>query len=188
MQRLETERLILQAETADDFAATYALVSDIYPVEALPPLEALREEQIFYRLMMSGVYGGLFGRWMLVRKTDRVLVGFGLLLPHLCSAEESVALYPNDPARYGHRLFEVEIGWALGRPYRKLGYATEAAQALARYSFEVVNLPQLIACTDTTNAESLAIMRRLGMTLTPLLPTPAVIGWLKADTFGKLPL
>ena len=69
---------------------------------------------------------------------------------------------------------ELGLYWALAPAHRGHGYATEAAAALCRELFAVVNAGRLVAMTQHTNVDSQAVMRRLGMRLlTNPHPEPA---------------
>src|ERR1700754_4730365 len=59
---------------------------------------------------------------------------------------------------------DFEIGWRLAREYWGHGYATEAAASWLEHGFTAMELPHIISVTDTPNARSIAVMRRLGMT------------------------
>jgi RimJ/RimL family protein N-acetyltransferase len=56
-----------------------------------------------------------------------------------------------------------ELGYWLGVPYWGQGYATEAAQAMLRYGFEVLGLHRIFASHFTANAASGRILKKLGM-------------------------
>lgn len=57
-----------------------------------------------------------------------------------------------------------EIGWRL-RPDRwGQGYAIEAAERMARFAFEDLEVPLLCAICDPANAASRRVMEKLGMT------------------------
>ncbi|MEV5966509.1 GNAT family N-acetyltransferase [Kribbella sp. NPDC051952] len=58
---------------------------------------------------------------------------------------------------------DFEIGWRLAREYWGHGYATEAAASWLEHGFTAMGLPHVISVTDTPNARSIAVMRRLGM-------------------------
>jgi RimJ/RimL family protein N-acetyltransferase len=58
---------------------------------------------------------------------------------------------------------DLEIGWRLARQYWGHGYATEAAASWLEHGFTTLELPRIIAVTDTPNLRSIAVMRRLGM-------------------------
>lgn len=60
-----------------------------------------------------------------------------------------------------------EIGWRLPVASWGQGYATEAAQALLRYGFEVLAWPEVVAFTAAINERSRRVMERLGMTYDP---------------------
>ena len=59
---------------------------------------------------------------------------------------------------------DLEIGWRLAREYWGHGYATEAAASWLEHGFTSLELPRIIAVTDSPNLRSIAVMRRLGMT------------------------
>jgi RimJ/RimL family protein N-acetyltransferase len=61
----------------------------------------------------------------------------------------------------------VEVGWRLARDAWGQGYATEAARAALSYGFDVLGLDAIVSFTATTNAPSIAVMQRLGMTRDP---------------------
>ena len=115
---------------------------------------------------------------MTEEKTDEMFVGLGMLLPHLCTPAESVAI---NGVNSQHRTFEVEIGWALARSYRKLGYGTETARALLKYAFDDIGLKRVIGTTDTENSESIQMMHRLGMKTLTLPDSTKVLGSLTTD-------
>ncbi|MBV8753271.1 MAG: GNAT family N-acetyltransferase [Hyphomicrobiales bacterium] len=61
----------------------------------------------------------------------------------------------------------VEIGWRLGRPYWRHGYASEAARGAARFGFDVLGLREIVAYTVPANVRSRAVMTRIGMVHDP---------------------
>jgi ribosomal-protein-alanine N-acetyltransferase len=56
-----------------------------------------------------------------------------------------------------------EIGYWLGKPFWQQGYATEAAQAVVRYGFEVVGLHRVYATYLMRNPASARVLQKLGM-------------------------
>jgi RimJ/RimL family protein N-acetyltransferase len=60
---------------------------------------------------------------------------------------------------------DVEVGWRLAREHWGNGYATEAAVAWVDHGFTMMGLPRVISIAEPENVRSLAVMRRLGMTL-----------------------
>jgi RimJ/RimL family protein N-acetyltransferase len=57
----------------------------------------------------------------------------------------------------------VEVGWRLAFRYWGHGYATEGARAVLTYGFDVAGLEEIVSFTAVTNARSMAVMERLGM-------------------------
>ena len=58
---------------------------------------------------------------------------------------------------------EMGLFWAISPPRQGKGLATEAAQALIDYMFDIRRLARIIATTENDNHASIAVMRRLGM-------------------------
>jgi RimJ/RimL family protein N-acetyltransferase len=56
-----------------------------------------------------------------------------------------------------------EIGWAIGRPYQRRGYATEAAQTLMAHAFETLRCHRVVATCQPENVASWRVMEKLGM-------------------------
>jgi ribosomal-protein-alanine N-acetyltransferase len=56
-----------------------------------------------------------------------------------------------------------EIGYWIGKPYWNQGYATEAAQEVLRYAFEVLDLNRVQARHMTRNPASGRVMQKIGM-------------------------
>jgi RimJ/RimL family protein N-acetyltransferase len=60
---------------------------------------------------------------------------------------------------------EVELGWRLHPAARGHGFATEAAREALQVVFAHLAVDRVISCIDPTNAASIAVAERLGMTL-----------------------
>jgi len=58
----------------------------------------------------------------------------------------------------------VEVAWRLNRRYWGQGFATEAGRAALHDGFARVGLKEIVAMTALTNAASMRLMERLGMT------------------------
>lgn len=56
-----------------------------------------------------------------------------------------------------------EIGYWIAKPYWGNGYGTEAARAIVKFGFEVMNLNRIHAAHFSNNPASGYIMRKLGM-------------------------
>ena len=88
-----------------------------------------------------------------------------------------------------------ELGYWIGFPYWGRGYATEAAQAVVRYGFEILNLHRIYAEHFGNNPSSGRVLRKLGMKPEGYLPQHilkwgeyldvAVYGMLRTDFKAK---
>jgi RimJ/RimL family protein N-acetyltransferase len=147
---LRTERLLLRDWSDRDAEAALA----IYPHDEVlrlvgpdqrygSPLEAmrlvLRDWAAAQRRMTTGL-----GRWAIVLVDSNTIIGAITLLP-----------MPVPEA-------DVEIGYRLAPGYQRLGYATEAARALAGWAFRH-SLVEVFALVSPENSSGAAAARRIGM-------------------------
>jgi RimJ/RimL family protein N-acetyltransferase len=58
---------------------------------------------------------------------------------------------------------QAEIGFTLSRQYQGKGFASEAVSRVLDYAFVQLSLHRVIAITDCENAQSVALLERLGM-------------------------
>ena len=56
-----------------------------------------------------------------------------------------------------------ELGYWIGVPYWRNGYATEAARAVAKYGFETLGLHRIFASHSTNNPASASVLKKIGM-------------------------
>jgi ribosomal-protein-alanine N-acetyltransferase len=84
-------------------------------------------------------------------------VGFAIVL------RENSALLGGAGLRLENQHRRAELGYWIGVPYWGHGYATEAARAVLRYGFEVLNLHRIHASHFSNNAASGNILRKIGM-------------------------
>jgi RimJ/RimL family protein N-acetyltransferase len=91
-----------------------------------------------------------FGLWAAMEKASGHMLGFIGLCHPLWHPELSG---------------EVEVGWRLRRAAWGRGLATEGAWAALRAGFDELGLQEVIAIVDPDNAASVAVARKLEMTL-----------------------
>jgi len=150
---LRTERLLLrrwQEADIEPFAAMNAdpMVMEYFPATLSPAQSSAlieRSERWFDDLG--------YGLWAIELAADTTFAGFTGLAP----VDD---VLPFAPA--------VELGWRLAHAQWGRGIATEAASAAARFAFDVLELPSLIALTAVTNVRSRRVMQRLGMRRDPV--------------------
>lgn len=58
---------------------------------------------------------------------------------------------------------EGELGYWIGEPYWSMGYCTEAAKELVRFSFESLGLERIVAQHLTVNPASGKVLEKIGM-------------------------
>jgi len=161
MHSFETSRLLLRRFTSADEAIHEVVFSDPdvcrFYCGRTRTLEEVRE-WLVYRAWQGRDED--LGFWAVIRRDDERLLGLVALqayVPHWI-------VWPDDPDASMNRL-EVELSYALGRPFQREGYATEACGALVRHAFETLRIPRLAYGVDGANERSVALMRRLGFTL-----------------------
>jgi RimJ/RimL family protein N-acetyltransferase len=86
-----------------------------------------------------------FGLLAIERTDDQWFLG-------ICGLHEQ-DWYPDD----------IEIGWRLAREHWGHGYVTEAAEAWLGHAFGARDPPRVISITESDNARSVAVVRRIGM-------------------------
>jgi RimJ/RimL family protein N-acetyltransferase len=147
---IRTERLLLRPWTEADRARFAAIVAD---PEVAGPLGGARIQAPDYFDAMRAFWAE-HGYGQIAIAADGVLVGrIGLR---------------RVPAEWNHPMSGLfEVGWMLARPAWGRGYATEAAQAMLAWGFQVLDLPRVWSWTDAANLRSQAVMRRLGLTRAP---------------------
>lgn len=143
-----TERLLLRPLMLSDLNAVHEYASDGESTKYmmfLPHLTIGETEKFLRRVQEEWQKPNpSFYEWGV--ESDGVLVG-------------SVSLYLDSSFTQG------EIGWIVGKKYRNLGYATEAAKAVLSFSRERLHLHKVVAQCDSRNAASEKVMKKIGMTL-----------------------
>lgn len=81
-------------------------------------------------------------------------VVFAITLKRTRALVGAVGLFLND---------ETELGYWIGRPYWGRGYATEAAQAMIEYAFNVVGVPSIFSDCFQWNKPSIKVIQKVGM-------------------------
>ncbi len=163
---LQTERLTIRPLVMEDLDVVHAISNECFG--KIPTHE--RREWLTWQIMnytaLARLWQPPYGDRAIVRRSDGVLVGMvGLvqswgpfdLLP---SFRRLLTQPPPNLSRPEMGLF-----WALAEDARGQGYATEAARALTDYAFGTLKLARIVATTEHDNASSIAVMRRLGMTV-----------------------
>jgi RimJ/RimL family protein N-acetyltransferase len=146
---VETARLRLRPFTLDDVDAYYAAVyGDPDVMRYLPggvPRSRERTQQIVEFFMHHREQNG-FAPWAVIHKADNRLIGE-------CGLN---TVFDSRPR-------EIEVLYALAKPYWGQGFATEGARASLRFGFEEVDLQRIIGLAMPENTASRRVMEKLGM-------------------------
>lgn len=144
---LTTPRLVLRAFLAADLPLYAALNRDPEVVRHLGgPVSREESDSIadWAQAMHSAEGIGLLA---VERAADGAFLG-------MCGLHH-LDWYPDD----------IELGYRLAREHWGHGYATEAARAWLAHGFGALGLPRVISVTDVANTRSVAVMRRVGMSV-----------------------
>ena len=164
MTVLETQRLYLRPITASDLGPLALLWSNPDVMRYLPSgkprtVQATRDELEY---MLHHWQEHKFGTWVIEQKDSRKWIGY-------CELQYLHAEPCGVSAEIAAQVKEVELGYGLAKPYWGKGIAFEAAQAAARYGFETLKLPQIVAAIHRDNIASRKILERIGLREDPSL-------------------
>lgn len=163
----ETERLKIRAWRHSDVEAAFEIYGDAEVTRYLAgvPEESLESmRSTISRIIASYTRLDLgMGSFPLIRKDNGELIGAVLLkpLPRTEDLEQWKA-FRDDPDQRPP-VHEIEIGWHLRRDQWGKGFATEAAQKMKSYGFDVLKLDEIYAILYRENTSSAAVARRLEM-------------------------
>lgn len=154
----ETPRLLLETWEFEDFEAFALLARDPKVMHFIAEGKPWPDSRIgWFMGKQSSLQETLgFCHWKMIDRTSRDLLGICGLAP-----------LPS--------IGEIEIGWWLKPAYWRKGIAFEAAQRVVSAAFEEHDLRRIVARAYRSNARSVALIERLGMTFSRLLD-PGPIG------------
>ncbi len=149
--QLVTLRLILRDFREDDWPALHAFRSDPDVARYMdwePETPEQTRAWVLATIPHNRAQPRLSYNLSIVHRADEQIIGWiGIGVPSRRSAYER----------------EYDFGYALARAYWGQGLATEAAQAIAQYAFDRLQLSRLICLIDHENRASQAVARKIGM-------------------------
>jgi RimJ/RimL family protein N-acetyltransferase len=163
---IETPRLRVRPFVEADLDAVVALRDDCFgPASRADRLAWFGWAVRNYRAL-ADLRQPPYGDYAVTRRADGTLVGSVGLVPSF-GPFGKLPWFRTRRLDGPTNLFTPEMGlfWAVGSGHRRQGYAAEAAAALAAYAFDALRVDRLVATTEHANAASIAVMRRLGMTV-----------------------
>ncbi len=143
----ETPRLLVRRLVREDFDNFYFFNSDADVMRYIRPPQT-REQAGFFLDENIAFYNSHpeYGRWALVEKASLSFIGSFMIKP-------STLLAPL-----------IETGYAFGKQYWGLGYASEVLTGGLHYAFKECRLPELVALTHPDNSASQKVLLKCGFT------------------------
>jgi len=142
--RLESERLLLRPWVAEDLPSVVRLLGDFDVAKNLstaPHPYTLKDAETFFAKHCEKRALGEDHIFVIARKLDGRFMG-------------KIGLHLKDGT--------FEMGYWLGKPYWKLGYATEAAKRVAEFAFHALKAERLAAGWFRDNPASGHVLAKLG--------------------------
>lgn len=142
---VETERVLLREFTERDAEAVLAFNGDprVMQYTGEPVWGDLHEARRRLREYPDYRRHG-YGRWAIVHKADRMVVGFNGL-------------------KYLDELGETDLGYRLAHRYWGRGLATESSLGVLRYGFDNLGLQRIVALVLPEHTASIRVLQKVGM-------------------------
>lgn len=142
---LETERLIVREFAMSDLDDLFALYEEDGMTEFIEPLYPYEQEKEYQQAYIENVYRYFgYGMWLVFEKKSGKLIGRAGIEPR------------------AERDGELELGYAIGVPYQRKGYATEVCRAICEYCKQYLGIEELFCVIEPENEASLALSKKLG--------------------------
>jgi ribosomal-protein-alanine N-acetyltransferase len=163
---LETERLIIRRFTLDDLDEIHRVLNEAFGEADYGERREWLAWSVMNYTALERLYQPPYGERAVVLRAPNTLIGAVGLAPS-SGPFDTLPYFRARLSTPPSGLITPEMGmfWALGAAYRGQGYATEAARALIDYVFNTLGWKRLVATTEYDNAASVAVMKRLGMTI-----------------------
>ncbi len=151
-----TRRLLIRETILSDVPGLYAIWKSLPEPGYMPPLQpTLSEELEFMKAYISHAYAFYdFGLWTVLEQETGQIVG-------------RAGLFPSELLEEG-----VELGYLIAPQKQRQGYGRECAEAVVRYAFETLDLPELWLAVDSRNLPSIRLAGSLGFQYQGMKRTP----------------
>lgn len=176
MPVLETPRLQIRPLLMDDLEIIYLILNACFGAAPLAERRAWLGWSVRNHTALANLGQPPYGDRAMVLKATNTLIGLVGLVPAFGPFQRLPAFRKSGEVEDQFNQPEFGLFWATTPEHQGQGYATEAAQAVIDYSFQHMNIRRIIATTEYDNAASMAVMRRLGMTIDQN-PTPGDPHW-----------
>lgn len=142
---LETERCLIRETTPEDVDAFYEIYQDPAITEFMEGLYPEKEqERAYIREYREKVYAFYeFGVWTVVEKSSGDVIG-------------------RAGFSYREGYDEPELGFIIGVPWQRKGYAEEVCRAILEYGWNTLQFEKVQVLVETENTASLLLCDKLG--------------------------
>ncbi len=147
---IETEQLALRELTMDDLHNWHQILSDQETMQYYPNTYDIDKTRswIDWNLDNYSKYG--FGLWAIILKETNQFIGdCGITMQNI----------------YGDGNLFPETGYHINKNFWRKGYASQAAKACLRYSFENLAFDEIFSYQKWTNVPSRKVAEKIGMSL-----------------------
>ena len=166
MEPIDTSRLRIRPFVLTDLDAVARLLNGCFGQAPLSRRQEWLQWSVRNYAALAQLGQPPYGDYAVTLKGGGEVVGSVGLVPSL-GPFGKLPLFRSRLGGPASGLFTPEVGlfWAVDPAHRGLGYATEAAAAMAAFAFDVLRVERVVATTEHDNAASIGVMRRLGMTV-----------------------
>lgn len=142
---LQTKRLLLREIVVADAPQMFTLNADpqVLKYTGDAAFASIEEAALFIENYRDYRKNG-FGRWAVLRKTDREILGW-------CGLKQ-------------HANGVVDLGFRLMKKHWQQGYATEAAKACLAFGFKTLKQKEIVGKAEPENIASIKVLKKCGMT------------------------
>lgn len=142
---LETDRLFVRETTVEDVDSFYRIYAEPAVTDYMENLFADRDEEIAYtESYIETVYAFYgYGMWTVLEKDSGKVIGRAGI-----------------SWREGYKL--PELGFVIGVPWQRQGYAFEVCRAILSYAKEDLEMTRVQALVQPENKKSLSLCEKLG--------------------------
>ena len=142
---LETERLLVRELTLDDMEKLFELYSYEGMTDYMEGLYPYEEEYAYQKAYIDNMYRFFgYGMWLVFEKESGKLVG-------RAGVEHREALEG-----------ELELGYAIGTPWQRKGYASEVCRGILAYVKEELGFEEIVSLVEPANVASIHLLEKLG--------------------------
>ncbi|MCD7836106.1 MAG: GNAT family N-acetyltransferase [Lachnospiraceae bacterium] len=142
---LDTDRCIIRESSEQDVDAFYAIYAEPSITKYMEGLyEAYDEEKAYIHNYIEKIYKFYeFGVWSVIEKESGEVIGRAGL-------------------SYREGFDEPELGFVIGTPWQRRGYAYEVCRAILNYGSEEFGFSKILAFAEPENTPSLRLCDKLG--------------------------